>query len=278
MHDKNHPTFIAPDNKDAKIWRFIDIEKFCSLLHNESLHFARVTTFDDPYEGTMPEYNEKMGEIFYSEVKHRFKDQEQFENYLKQRIPHMKNLYNELRKIVVVNCWHLNEYESASMWKLYTNNYTGIAIRSTYRKLSASFKNNVSDTVWIGKVTYDFNLKWMNEWNIYEAFVSKRRSFECESELRAVTSLPDDHIGEKVLSDSDKEREKKHPTKPRVIEQSELTDNGKFVKSDLDVLIEKIYIAPFATEPFEQMVNSITEKFKPDLVKRIVKSDLYTLY
>ena len=226
----------------------------------------------------LPEYNEKMGESVYSEFKDKFKNQEQFENFLKQRIPTMKNLYNELRKITLVNCWHLNEYESASSWKLYTNNYTGIAIRSTYRKLSDSLKKNTTDTVWISKVTYsDFKSEWMNESNAYYAFVTKRKSFVAESELRAVTSLPDDHIGKKVLSDSDRVREAKQHTKPRVINPNELTENGKFVKIDLETLIEKIYIAPFATKQFEQMVKSITEKFRPHLVKNIVKSDLYTL-
>ncbi|HSB56446.1 MAG TPA: DUF2971 domain-containing protein [Nitrosopumilaceae archaeon] len=277
MHDKNHPTFIAPENTDAKIWRFIDIEQFWSLLERESLPFARVTTFDDPYEGTLPEYNEKLGESVYSEFKDKFKDKEQFENFLKQRIPTMKNLYNELRKITLVNCWHLNEHESALMWKSYTDNHTGIAIQSTYRKLSDSFKNNVSDTVWIGKVAYsDFRSKWMNESNAYYAFVTKRISFESESELRAVTSLPADSIGKKILSNSDKEREAKNPTKPRVIDSTELTENGKLIKTDLDTLIEKIYITPFASDQFEKIVKSITEKMKPSLISRIKKSSLYT--
>jgi hypothetical protein len=47
----------------------------------------------------------------------------------------------------------------------------------------------------------------MNEWNILEALVIKRKSFTQENEIRAVTSLPDDHLGEKVVSEEDKERE-----------------------------------------------------------------------
>jgi hypothetical protein len=34
----------------------------------------------------------------------------------------------------------------------------------------------------------------MNEWNILEAFVIKRKSFAQGNEIRAITSLPDEHL------------------------------------------------------------------------------------
>lgn len=278
MHDNSHSVFIPPDNKDAKIWRFIDIQKFWSLLERNSLHFSKVTTFTDPYEGMLPEYNMKMGRTVYLEQKDKFQSEEQFEIFLQTRVSTMLSLYKQYRETTLVNCWHLNEIESASMWKLYASNDSGIAIQSTYSKFSECLKNNSSDTVWIGKVNYsDFKKEWMKEWNVYEAFVNKRKSFEAESELRAVTSLPDDNNRQKVLSDSDKERESRQPTKPRIIDPTELTENGKFVHVDLDSLIEKIYVAPLATIQFEKMVRSLTEKFKVNLVEKIEKSDLYTI-
>ena len=83
MHDKSHPTFIPPSNEDSKIWRYIDLQKFWSMLNHNSLFFSKVTTFDDPYEGSLPEYNELMGDSIYSEVKNRFQSEQQYENFLK---------------------------------------------------------------------------------------------------------------------------------------------------------------------------------------------------
>ena len=44
----------------------------------------------------------------------------------------------------------------------------------------------------------------MNEWNVYEAFIIKRKSFEHEHELRAITSLAETGFGDPILTESDK--------------------------------------------------------------------------
>ena len=277
MHDPKHPVFKAPENINTKIWRFINMEKFWSMLERESLHFSKVTAFDDPFEGRIPEFNKKMGHQIYEPTKEQFKDEEQFEKFLRIRMQAFDMLYQSNKESVLVNCWYLDDYESASMWKLYSTNNAGIAIQSTYNRLSECFNSNSSDLIYIGNVNYsDYSKEWMDERNAYEPFVRKRKSFEKESELRALTMLPVD-FGQKVLSDSDKEREKKNPTKPKKIDIKELTKNGKTVKVDLEVLIEKIYIAPLASSEFEEMVFSITNRIQPNLFNRIEKSDLYTL-
>lgn len=277
MHDIKHPVFKAPNDVNAKIWRFINIEQLWSLLERESLHFSRVTVFEDPFEARVPEFNKKMGRQVYSQGGHQFKSEQAFEKFLKARIQAFETLYEQMTKAVLVNCWHLNEYESASMWKVYSTNNYGVSIQSTYQRLSGSFKTNTSDIVYIGKVRYaDFTKEWMDERNAYEPFVLKRTSFESEAELRALTTLPYE-FGKKVLSDADKEREKTNPSKPKTVDPKELTKNGKFVKVDLETLIETIYIAPLASEEFEEMVKSIIKKISPNLVNKIKKSELYTL-
>ena len=114
----------------------------------------------------------------------------------------------------------------------------------------------------------------MNEWNTLEAFVIKRKYFAQENEIRAVTSLPDDHLGEKVLSEVDKERERVNPSKPRIVNPKELTDKGKYVSSELDILIENIYVSPSAEKWFKEVVESLVSKY--GLSKNVIKSDLYT--
>ncbi|GKS67412.1 hypothetical protein YTPLAS73_09590 [Nitrosarchaeum sp.] len=277
MHEP-HPIFEPPVNLDSKIWRFMNIQKFQSLLEKESLHFSKVTSFEDPFEGTVPEFNKKNTKQVYSEIQDRFASKKQFDKFIKNK-PKMDEItYEMLKNQLLVNCWHINDHESASMWKLYTSNMEGIAIQSTYRKIKESFNDNTDDTIWIGRVIYsDYSREWMNEWNAYQRFITKRISFECESELRLITALPEDNKLQKVLGTKDIEREKTNPSKPRIVNPNELTPDGKFVKLNIDSLIENIYIAPLSSNDFVDRVNFITKKNKPNLVNKIQKSDLYTL-
>jgi hypothetical protein len=132
------------------------------------------------------------------------------------------------------------------MWDLYTRRNAGIAIQTTYARLSESLETNHEDEVYIGIVIYiDQEKEWHRVWSQSEVLVRKRISFEHEQELRAVTF------------------------------QSQLTDLGKYVSVDLGILIEKIYVAPKAPRYFEDGIKSIAERFNIDK-ELVVKSDLYS--
>src|SRR6266508_1159663 len=115
----------------------------------------------------------------------------------------------------------------------------------------------------------------MNEWNTLEALVIKRKSFAHENEIRAVTSLPDDHLGEKVFSEVEKERERINPSKPRIVNPKELTDGVKYVSADLDRLIENIYVSPSPQQRFKAVVESLVSQY--GLGQNLIKSDLSIL-
>jgi hypothetical protein len=124
---------------------------------------------------------------------------------------------------------------------------TGIAIQSTIGDLKDSFAMT-DDSIWIGCV----NHQWMDEWNIFEAFAIKRPSFSYEAEIRANS-----------------------PSHQRLSNPSELTDDGKYVKVDLDKLINLVYVSPMALSYFKNVTESIVLKYELD--KKVNKSDLYTL-
>lgn len=50
MFDEN-PYFEAPKDKDSKIWRYMSLEKFISLLSKKELYFCNSTCFEDTHEG-----------------------------------------------------------------------------------------------------------------------------------------------------------------------------------------------------------------------------------
>ena len=177
-----------------------------------------------------------------------------------------------------INPWHYNEYESAAMWSLYSHENAGIAIQSTTRRLSECFKDNNEDPIWIGKVQYlDFSVDWMNEWNnnLFQAFVTKRKSFEYEKEIREVTCLPDDKVSRHLLANTATEESNVFTPRNRTVNPKELTDKGKDVSADLHTLVEKIYVAPYAESWFEEVVESLLLKY--DLDPAVTKSDLYTI-
>jgi hypothetical protein len=60
------------------------------------------------------------------------------------------------------------------------------------------------------------------------------------------------------------------------VNRSTLTEGGKYVPIDLDVLIEKIYVAPLAPDYFYEAVVSVAQKFGLDK-GLFLKSDLYSL-
>jgi Protein of unknown function (DUF2971) len=278
MHEL-HPTFRPPSDMDGKIWQYMELAEFVSMLHRKALFFVKANKLRDPYEGIIPQFNNVMTSSEYDGMEEKKKSQSQEQSiHPIQRLPQtMLQQFQLYRELVLINPWHYNEYESAAMWNLYSHENAGIAIQSTTTRLSKSFKRNNEDTIWIGKVQYlDFSKDWMNESNnLFQAFVTKRKSFEYENEIRAVTCLPDNLPSSEWIVKTANKEEKVSLFKPRIVNPRELTDKGKYVSADLQILIEKVYIAPYAESWFKEVVESLLSKYQ--LNATVTKSDLYTV-
>jgi hypothetical protein len=280
MHT-SHPAFRLPPDIDGKIWQYMELAEFVSMLNRKALFFVKANKLRDPYEGIIPQFNintirtaadkeeQKLKQNFQSRYKINQVDQGMAKTMLEQ--------FHTYRQLVLINPWHYNEYESAAMWSLYSHENAGIAIQSTTRRLSQCFKDNNEDIVWIGKVQYlDFSKDWMEEWkDLFQAFVTKRKSFEYENEIRAVTCLPDDNISREILANTSMEGSNIFSSRKRTVNPKELTDKGKYVGADLEILVEKVYVAPYAESWFEEVVQSLLTKYDLDPV--VTKSDLYTI-
>jgi hypothetical protein len=55
-----------------------------------------------------------------------------------------------MRNWPLINCWHMNEYESVAMWNLYSKAKEAIAIVSTYTRLRECLNENF----WIEEVQH----------------------------------------------------------------------------------------------------------------------------
>lgn len=220
-----HPAFMPPADLNEKLWRYMDFTKFISLLEESALFFSCVSKLNDPFEGSLSKLNKQLRPLIYKN-----KDPDT-----------VSSLVINLRNEVAVNCWHASDYESAAMWELYSKSEESVCIQSSYQKLSSVIGNNAE----IGTVQYvDYTNEYIPEHDPYLVFLHKRKSFEHESEVRAII---------KKLSNKNK-------------------GHGKMISVNLDSLIEKIFVSPNSPEWFLDLVTKTVSRYK--LNKPVIQSSL----
>lgn len=235
LNDSGQTLFEKPDSK-TKIWRYMDFTKFVYMLEKSGLFFPNVDSFRDPYEGSYSRGNFKMRSFVFSRSKG--------ENELQKQVEEIK----ELRPHININCWHINEFESAGMWKLYSQTNESICIQTTFGHLEKALPNEIK----FGKVKYiNYDKDWIPESDNYYPFIYKRLSFQHERELRAVFDSSE--------KNSDKDFEK--------------TENGYWINLSLKTLIQKIYVSPEADDWFVELVEKVKNKYNLNF-KKVYKSPL----
>ncbi len=121
----SHPRSEAQLFGVTSIWRsFSDVE------HQQPV-FARADTVGAPYEGSITraqlaartkQLKEMPGDWNFDEV-------EEF----------VSRLQRERVRATAINCWHMADHESMAMWKLYSPDGRGVAIRSSVDRLLKCF-------------------------------------------------------------------------------------------------------------------------------------------
>ncbi|MGD0954016.1 MAG: hypothetical protein ABR985_16770 [Methanotrichaceae archaeon] len=254
----DHPAFEKPEDKNAKIWRYMDFTQFVSLLDMNTLYFSRLDFLSDPYEGSLPLANiNKRNKGFTEETIKLYKSifpSFDYDEYMKQYIKRSSWTKQEERKLFFINFWHLNEYESHAMWNQYSKN-GGIAIQSTFDKLCNSL-SKIDRTIWIGKVKYiDYRTEAIPEDNTLKPLLHKRKSFEHERELRAIVQPLDP--GLKIPYDYADAIEE-------ILKKQGQSTRGIYLGVDLETLIERIYVSPLAEDWLVNLVKSIIRKYRLD--------------
>lgn len=238
----DHYCFKQPESNTIKLWRYMDFTKFVALISSGQLFLCRSDKFRDPYEGSFPIKNRQEDAVVFSEVppEHR-------ENLAQQLYGHSK----WTRQWTYISCWHINEFESAAMWDLYTKTEEAIAIETTYELLGSCMPDNS----FLGLVEYiNYNTDMIPVNNVFHPFMFKRKSFEHEKEARVL-------MQELPMSDG---------TFDYKIQNEKFGIN---IDINLNTLIQKIYIAPNAASWFTDLVKEITNKYS--IKAPVIKSDLY---
>lgn len=260
MPFKKHPAFKSPKNEEVKIWRYTDLGKFLHLIISQSLYFSRIDLLskDDPYEGLYTKRLVDLCNLKYSDLSEErrigygMSNEIQFNSIIelyKKTLTDSKNL----RDSFFVNCWHINDFESMAMWKLYSHYNQGIAIQSSYSKLIKSMESNSKFDVHIGIIEYiDYEKGFIPDENVLSPIMYKRKSFKHEEELRAVIWIPENSSIWK--------------------NKNKLIINDIALKLCLPELIENIYVSPDSPNYIIEIIESILSKYQIEI--NVMKSKL----
>ena len=239
----------------------MDFSKYVDLLTTGELHFARADKLEDPYDCSAMQF---FGEPY-----------KQLSSANPQGNERTRQVNTFGRLFVYLNCWHMNDVESAALWRLYSENkYETIAIQSTFGKFESEIKDKwPRDGIRISKIKYDpenagkpiknssdrlfSSLGW-------EDIIYKRPSFAHEKELRAF-----------IFQGYDKRKENDTLRNEAHLEKL-MKERDEFIRIPIDPakLIEKVYVSPFAKDWFVELVKNVSGELKD----RVQKSDLYELY
>jgi hypothetical protein len=253
-----------PPDEGMQIWRYLDFTKFVAMLDSKSLFFARVSTLDDPFEGSFPPAQSAI-----ERLRGAFPSGSLPPATAIELAPGLEDIWKAMRDWAMVNCWHASTHESAAMWRLYAPTTTAVAIRSTVRRLRGSIGSGPplpqgfggSNVVHIGMIEYiDFKSQRIPDGSFAAQFFRKRRSFEHERELRAlILQFP-------VVAPG------------RVDYARRPTDRGLSVPVDLSQLIEQVLVAPQAPAWYAKLVARVADKYGLKVVPTQSELDATPLY
>ena len=175
-----HLRNIWPTKHDAtlRLWRYFKPARFVELLASGRIHFASARQFTDRFEGAVAVLAPDLP------IDQRY-----------QELSHEDRAFEELRRLTMISCWHIEREESAAMWNQYADDGKGIALSTTFGRLRRScrpyFAPNalLPEDTWCGRVRYVNLLEQRLHPTDRERFFYKHHVFASEKEFRLVISL-----------------------------------------------------------------------------------------
>ena len=242
---QSHECFDAPSDHSISLWRYMDFSKFVDLLFSGELHFARSDLLGDPFEGALPETHAKAWDALLQASLDENRAERLptgWADLSHEQIIEFGNMQTragrQFRQMMFISCWHMNEYESAGMWSLYSKTNESICIQTRYNLIA----EELPDSSYLGVVKYiNYEHDLIDLGNIFHRFLHKRKSFEHEREIRSILLSVN---GRPPKEDS------------RIIYSN---DHAR-VKVDLSKICESIYVNPNSPRWFANLVEQVVAK------------------
>lgn len=236
---KTHPSFKEPSD-DKVLWRYMDMAKYVSLISTRQLFFCKADRFEDPFEGKLNNITKSVLQEWYvDEIPKDKRTKEDIAQSLKQLNDYLSST-EKLRPFITISSWHQNDNENFAMWKIYSNWNSGLAIVTNFERAKQSFKL-VDESVNGGMVKYiQEERDIVNPGNIFNHFMTKRSQFAYENEVRFIHQIQEENVDKKELIDK---------------------SNGVYIDVDLEILIDKIYVAPQAESWVKDAVIDLNDKY-----------------
>jgi len=233
----NHPSFMQPSDPTATLWRYMDLSKFAALLQRRALAFARADQLGDPFEGSLPQPNANLKADVMA-VRKSAPDEDPFKGLSDEAVESIFEAKSTARRtmltMVFVNCWHINNNESAAMWKVYAKSSDAICVRTNYNALVSV----LPDDVCTGVIRYiDYGSDMIENRNLLSPFLVKRRSFAYEQEARAVLLEPLHEL------------------------QSQNMPMVREIPIDINRLIERVYVSPASPPWFREVIVTLSQSY-----------------
>ena len=143
IKERRNPFFDVPPEEQF-LWRYMDFTKFVSLLESASLFFPRVDILGDSLEGTVTQVTidarRKMLGVAEEQIKRSMQEHSgrlpvELESRLFETDKVLADMLRWSRQWTYISCWHINDGESAAMWRLYAKSDEAIAVRTTLGRL-----------------------------------------------------------------------------------------------------------------------------------------------
>jgi hypothetical protein len=222
----------------------MDLTKFISLLHKQAIFFCRVDKLEDKFEGRAAKTNYKERK---DQLKYMLENKIITANLTEEEIE--KDLENDLdfeekqRSLNCIACWNKDEGESAALWKIYSDFQKGIMIKSSISRIEKAFEGS-TENISMSEIRYkDYSKEALPWGNSIYPFLFKQKAYHYESEVRLIHEV-ESEIG--WIHDWSKEE----------------VEEGVYIKTNLEELIDSIIISPNSPKWFFELVETITKKFE----------------
>ncbi len=250
----SHSSPVYNPTKNYQIVKYIDLTKFVSILQRESLFFCRLDKLEDHFEGTLSKPTQKMVHDYFSTqhlLSTNFKqlsEEEVIENVKKYFDAQSKR-----KAIHTVCCWNKSNSESAALWKIYSDFNKGIMLISRVNSIIESF-SETEESIDLSEVKYlDYNKEDMPLGNAIFPIIHKHEAYHYEEELRLIHTV---EFENGFIYDWSIEE----------------VEQGKYLKVDLNKLIDKIVLSPYSPNWYFKLIENLCETY--GLETTIVKSEL----